>query len=259
MEPHRSESRIARLTLAFLLAGFLLAAILDATLQYAAGSTRPTVTWAFQSTSIRAGTDARLQYHVQKILLARDKLLIAVNQDAQWTNLATLTPNRNGGGTWRSQAEPIGQYVFRLEIVSPSGALVAAQSHALSVLGRVPLTAILGSLTNTVQIASRRYAYSWSESGWSVRTVFLESNSSCRSLTLTAAYVLPAVRPNLADIATLVLIQHQDTKTVNVPAGRIVTLNSRLSSGPFELVVENVAGTVYGNGWASCSTVNGRA
>jgi hypothetical protein len=233
----------------------LSASVLGFAAAQAAGG-HPRVTGDLVQSDLSAGLRPQLRYDVSGAPHHSD-LVIQSSTGAGWKTAARLSLPAHSSGRWTGPDARRGRYRYRLQVDQGSDTLATSPVLTLYVYGIIPLSAVLGTQVASVTIGGHSFSYAWKAAGWESDTIAQIAATSCRSLQLTMAYTQRAAA-NVADVATLLVIQQTRTATGNVTAGTIGTLKANLT-GAFEIALQNAPGSAYGNGTASCWSSDGRA
>jgi hypothetical protein len=206
----------------------------------------------------RLSVGARPQLHYRVAGEPRGSvLLIQARGAGGWKTDASLPVSAGASGTWTGSAASRGRFLYRALVEVGSRKLATSSTLTLYVYGAVPLSAILGTKVVSVTVNGESYAYAWKAVGWESDAIVQISATSCRSLHLTMAYTQNG-SADVADVATLLVIQEARTVAGNVASGTIGTVEANVA-GAFEIALQNAPGHAYGNGTASCWSPNGHA
>ena len=122
-------------------------------------------------------------------------------------------------------------------------------------------TLTLGSLlhagSNTVEFNGHLFRYVWTNDSGSTETILHRNATSCRSITLIA---IAKTSDGSDPASTLDVVQETaDPVSVGIPPNTQRTITAKLSGNAFtaESTDETTAGGLYGNGSASCWSLNG--
>ena len=141
------------------------------------------VRWSFSINAISAHSRPKLTFTAIKSEV-NDSVVVQKEYGGVWRDLARLS------GTSGSFEGPVvlqGEYEYRIEVRTTSGAVLAVETRPLFVYANIPLTEFVGNEGGTVVVGSSLFAYMAADKygGNFLKIV----NSTCRSVNLKAAYV----------------------------------------------------------------------
>ena len=230
----------------------------------AMATTTPSVTWSFRPTSLTSGQHPYIAY-TERSMSTGQRLLVQRVSSNRWVTLAQLHPKANGTGSYLGAAVSQGRYQFRLIIVNASSRGIASQARILYVYGTVPFSKLAPTqAASIVQVGGKSFTYVWHEASWERATVLTLASTTCRSMSMSMAYLAApsgtaANGQSTADLATLQVLQSTPSAdTANVASGTTAGINVHIRGAQLVVAVSNVRGDAYGNGSASCWSSNGR-
>lgn len=215
----------------------------------------PKLTWHLDKHSVNAGERPEIEYRFAS-LPQGSVLAIKILAGRSWRVVARASIGGSGAGSWIAPPVSQGRHSYSLDVSARDKKVLSSVPQIVLAYAETPLTAILGTTSQATIFNGSTFSFAWSATNWAHYVVANIGSSSCRSLKLTTLYIQTSPS-DVAHVATLSIIQSAQTDSVNIGAGDIQTLSSRID-GPFEIAIDNAPGTAFGSGLGECWSKNGR-
>jgi len=226
---------------------------------------RPSATFSFVNSKIKAGGKPRLTYSTAHLpRKSRIYLQWQVGTARVWQDVERL---KMPTGTVTARSVPMGVWTYRIHVVAYSHTVVNSASRQLYAYGTVTYATLCqvgmdGSCQNgTVQIGTTVFTYAELVDGTTTYPTYTEAlsfgNTSCSSITLEWAEPEPTSRSGNTSYMEVVQSASPPANG-SIGSNTIGALSVALDGGPFIIDVATNDGLgVYMNGSAQCYTPSG--